>query len=206
MFTVLPIHSQVSDSQGLTMRTDGIMAIVLIAPVSSAYIATRPLGCRCGSIRMGTWIEGGSSSTTVDVPASFAFGIISNYERWPQWSPWLSRVETFDADADGATSRWHLKFRAINVNWNSKCTLEDLDQNKVQWESTSGVLNSGSLEAIAGDGDPSSCTVTVSLRYQIPPLLEKLLSTRFISNLVSRRLKADLGRFRALAEAEHLAR
>jgi len=185
---------------------------LLAPPMSCVHGTTSPhsiaLGpnqlhrrARCGHVRMGTWVEGGSSSTAVAVPAPFAFNIVSDYQRWPEWSPWLSRVETFDADVDGATSKWHLKFRAVDVNWNSR-VVERIPDERLSWESTSGIRNSGSLTAAPYDDDPSSCTVTVSVRYEIPSLLEKLLSTRAIANLVSRRLQADLNRFRALAERE----
>ena len=183
------------------------LVVGLLTPTSCTY-ATMPILHRSGRrrndvvVRMGTWVEGGTSSTVVNVPAPFAFNIISDYRRWPEWSPWLSRVESFEPDEDGATSRWHLKFRAVDVNWNSK-RVELIPDSLLRWESTSGIRNSGSLESMPITDNPSSCTVTVSLRYEIPTLLEKLLSTRFVANLVGRRLKADLGRFRALAEREH---
>ena len=150
---------------------------------------------------MGTWVEGGCSSTPVDVPAAFAFDIISNYQRWPEWSPWLERVDTFEPDNRGATSQWHLKFQMVDVNWGSR-VVEHLPGAVLRWESTSGVRNSGSLEATDG-ANPCSCTITISIRYEIPSLIEKILSTKFVSNLVSRRLAADLSRFRVLAEQEY---
>ena len=168
---------------------------------SSSICGPRHSGVRTSAVQLGTWVEGGSSTITVQVPAPVAFNIIAAYERWPEWSPWLSSVDTIEPDAQGATSQWHLKFQAVDVNWNSR-VVERVPDKKLRWESTSGIRNSGTLESTPGS-DPFSSVVSVSVRYEIPTLLEKLLSTRFIANLVSRRLKADLVRFRAIAEQEY---
>lgn len=150
---------------------------------------------------MGVWVDLGSCTTKVNVPAETAFEMISDYQRWPLWSPWLSRVETFEPDPSGATSRWFLKFKAINVNWGSR-VVDLVPGTRLRWESTSGVRNSGSVHVMSLE-HPSSCRLTIALRYEIPALVAKVFSAAFVSNLVSRRLAADLSRFRTYCEQEY---
>ena len=189
------------------MSASRLLLVALLPPCASYLMPTRahapPVPNRLGCAQMGTWVELGSCSTPVNVPAPIAYDIISDYPRWPEWSPWLKRVDTFDEDASGATSRWHLKFQAVDVSWGSK-VVECIPGSLARWESTSGVRNSGSLRTTPHE-DASSCTLTISLRYEIPALVAKLFSARFVSKLVSRRLEADLGRFRRIAESEHAA-
>ena len=144
--------------------------------------------------RMGEWVELGSTSADVNAPAAKTFEIISNYARWPEWSPWLSSVTV-----DGTASRWDLNIKGISVHWLSQTT--DTEPGRlVRWESTAGVRNRGVVEVVPSSG--SSCTLNIQLRYEIPQLVARLFSTSFVSKFVSGRLAADLQRFSVIAERE----
>jgi uncharacterized membrane protein len=177
---------------------------------------------------MGRWVDLGSSETPVDAPAAFAYSVLSDYPRWPEWSPWLSRVEVWD-DLGVTHSKWFLSIQGIDVSCaqaqpslpararppratpdlttyrgdasGTSENVEEVTGSMVRWESTSGVQNGGTV-AIEPTGD-TSCAVTISLRYEIPTLVSRLFSTRFVSRFVSQRLAADLRRFSTLAEHEY---
>mmetsp|Transcript_26846 Transcript_26846/g.88400 ORF Transcript_26846/g.88400 Transcript_26846/m.88400 type:complete len:206 (-) Transcript_26846:137-754(-) len=181
--------------------------IATAAAVHSAALAP-PLGRaalsyrrRATAARMGEWVQLGSCSTRVEVPASTAFALISDYPRWPEWSPWLDKVEV-RSDDGATTSRWFLRWKMVNVNWTSK-NVEERPSSLVRWESTSGLRNGGRTLVTPEAGRVDACTVDISLRYQIPPLISRVFSTEWVAGFVSKRLAADLERFRAIAEAEH---
>ena len=89
---------------------------------------------------MGAWVEIGSCTQEVRAPAEFAYAILSDYPRWPEWSPWLSKVVlTGGAAADGVAggagseSRWYLSIKGVDVSWTSR-TLEAVEGRRVRWE------------------------------------------------------------------------
>lgn len=187
------------------MRAAGLVA-VLLSPASSFHAPHSPArtlrAAACSSaLRMGEWVELGSCSTEVAAPASEAYSIISDYPRWPEWSPWLERV-TAGTEDGVATSRWYLKLRAVKVDWTSR-NVEEKPGSLIRWESTSGVRNDGTVGFTPTGG--AACTLTIRLRYEIPRVVARLFSTAFVSRFVSQRLAADLGRFSVIAAREHRA-
>ena len=161
-----------------------------------------PAAARAPAVRCGTWVDLGSCRSTVAAPPTVVFRIISDYPRWPEWSPWLSKVDLCEADDRGTTSRWFLRLKGIDVSWGSH-VVELVPDSLVAWESTSGVRNSGSVMVVPDATDASSTLLTISLRYEIPAIIARLFSTAFVSSLVSSRLAADLKRFSAIAEREY---
>ena len=135
------------------------------------------------------------------VPRPFAYSIISDYPRWPEWSPWLHRVSIGQLDDGTKTSHWFLRFKAISVDWQSK-NVEEVPGSFVRWESTGGLPNGGTLQVLSGK-DAASSTLTISLRYQIPLVVSTVFRPAWVEAFVSRRLTADLQRFRTIAEREH---
>ena len=151
---------------------------------------------------MGDWVELQSDEVDVSVPAADAFAVISDYPRWPEWSPWLEKVVLVDSpDGELASSTWFLNVKGIEVSWGSQVT-EQVSPSLVRWESTSGVRNGGSVRLLP-TGD-TSCRLSIQLRYQVPRLVAKVFSASFVSDFVSRRLNADLLRFASLMQHESL--
>lgn len=154
----------------------------------------------CPPVLMSEWLTLGSCRAQLDVPASHAFDLISDYPRWPEWSPWLSRVELCGHAHDGtATSRWFLNFKGLSFSWTSRI-IEMSPPERISWESTAGVRNGGVVQLVPLGEE--KCILTISLRYQIPLRLSRAVSTTFLTELISSRLSADLERFRKIAEDE----
>jgi uncharacterized membrane protein len=145
---------------------------------------------------MGEWVRLGKCSTPVKVPAPDAFAILEDYQRWPEWSPWLKKVVIDENDA--LLSRWFLNARGIQVSWMSKTT-EVKPGALIQWESVSGVRNGGCLTL---DPTSSGCVVTIEMSFIVPRAVRRIFSASIVEEFVSRRLQGDLQRFAAVAERE----
>ena len=181
----------------------------LSAAAEGFHVGYRPAGggARIAPApRMGEWVTLGTSSVRgVRVTPRAAYRVLRDYARWPEWSPWLSKVEV-DA-ADDTNSKWFLRVKGIDVSWVSRTTGDTpptaaVSPAMISWESTAGVRNGGSVNIAPGGGSRESCDVSIELGFEVPKVVAALFSARFVEEFVSRRLLADLQRFAKVAEAE----
>lgn len=72
-----------------------------------------------------------------------AFDAYSDLTRQPSWSSWLHSVEYLDAEK--TNSKWTMRFLKLKYSWTA-VALRNERPNVIQWQSTSGLRNFGTVE------------------------------------------------------------
>ena len=160
---------------------------------------------RCRDAQMG-WVTLPSVKQLVQAPAQCCYDIFTGdgYTRWPEWSPWLSEVTTEPDERDSSItlSRWFLTVKGFTISWLSH-NVEAVDGQVIRWESVSGVRQGGSCSFTPATQE--STELSLDLRFETPAPIALLFSGPWLRDYVQGRLQADLERFAAIAEREHIA-
>uniref|UniRef100_A0A803R5E7 Coenzyme Q-binding protein COQ10 START domain-containing protein n=2 Tax=Cannabis sativa TaxID=3483 RepID=A0A803R5E7_CANSA len=117
----------------------------------------------------------------MDVPASVAYKCYSDREAIPRWMPFISTVKILEDKPD--LSRWSLKYKAfgrdIEFSWLAK-NMQPIPNQKIHWRSMEGLPNRGAVRFFPKD--PSSCTVELTVSYEVPQILTPVAS---VSNILT---------------------
>lgn len=146
-----------------------------------------------------------TSSIELPFPAEAAYDAFSDLRRQPSWSPWLRSVEYINDDgtvADEKTtesSLWTLKMSGFKFSWTAIETKNERP-NTIQWESTSGLKNFGTVR-FEPMGDPSSPTrtlMTMNLSFVTPMVIAALFrrSKKVQSIVEEKMIRTSMASFR----------
>jgi uncharacterized membrane protein len=165
-------------------RTGGRLArVALVAlPVAGAgYLLTTRRSAKPGSIRQ---------STVVHVPVRSAYDQWTQFEEFPSFMSGVEEVK----QVDDRRLHWRAKVAGKVRDWDARITEQVPDQ-KIAWESTSGKRNNGIVrfEPLA----PDRTRIDVEMAFEPDGVAELVGST---IGLPERRVKGDLERFRELIE------
>ncbi|MDJ0579118.1 MAG: SRPBCC family protein [Crocosphaera sp.] len=141
---------------------------------------------------MSNWLEH-SVQIEVDAPMELVWGLWSDLEQMPQWMKWIDSVKILDENPE--LSRWKLASGGLEFTWLSKI-LKVTPHQIIQWESVDGLPNRGAIRFY--DRQESSI-VRLSVAYDIPGWLGKLMDNLFLGRVVESTIMADLERFRDYA-------
>ncbi|CAJ1931760.1 unnamed protein product [Cylindrotheca closterium] len=99
---------------------------------------------------------------SLDLPfsAEIAYDAYSNLPRQPSWSSWLHKVEY--TDASNKESLWTLKFLGFKYSW-SAISLKNERPTTLQWKSTSGLANFGTVVFTSMDDQTTAMSLTMTL-------------------------------------------
>eukprot|EP00980_Cylindrotheca_fusiformis_P002232 scaffold517_cov119-Cylindrotheca_fusiformis.AAC.15 len=92
--------------------------------------------------------------------AEIAYDAYSDLPRQPSWSSWLYSVEWMDAST--TVSKWTLKFLGFKYSWTAT-SLKNERPHTIQWKSTSGLANFGTVEFEEIDQERTIMTLTMTL-------------------------------------------
>ena len=149
------------------------------------------------------WTSLPSVNQIVKAPADLCYHIYTEegYTRWPEWSPWLSKVET-EMHNGTMLSRWFLTVKGIGVSWLSR-NVQSEPGKLIRWESVSGVKQGGqcTFSAVAAD----ETELCLELGFETPAPIALLFSGSWVRDFVEGRLNADMQRFALIAEREYQA-
>ncbi|GAV64074.1 Polyketide_cyc domain-containing protein [Cephalotus follicularis] len=126
----------------------------------------------------------------VDVPVSVAYDCYSDREAIPRWMPFISSVKIVEDKPN--LSRWSLKYKAfgrdIEFSWLSQ-NMEPIPNRKIHWRSLEGLPNRGAVRFIPKG--PSSCSVELTISYEVPQLLIPVASALepYLESLLRHSLK-----------------
>ena len=83
-------------------------------------------------------------TSEVELPFSpdVAYDYYSDLTRQPTWTSWLNSVEYLDDSKEN--TKWTLKFLGLKYSWTAVAVANERP-NKIQWKSTSGVQNFGTV-------------------------------------------------------------
>jgi|SRR5690606_2833375 len=127
----------------------------------------------------------------VNVNISEAYLLFSDFERFPEFMEGVDRVVKTGED----TILWHATVQGRSEEWVARIT-ELAPSKRISWESVSGARNNGTVSF-----ERVSETVTrVHMRIEYTPdgVVENVGS---LLGIVNARMRADLARFKRLAEA-----
>lgn len=129
----------------------------------------------------------------------------------PPDSPWLKSVKVDATDA--SVSRWTLAARGVQVSWQARNT-SVIAGELIAWQSMDGLSNRGSVKfedvppapavaaaAAAAGGPPATrpadvTAVTLSVAFDVPAPIARVLDNAVIGKYVEQTLLADLRRYR----------
>lgn len=150
------------------------------------------------------------SALVVPFSATTAFDAFCDLSKQVDYSPWLSSVTYLNPPEPGmdtkgkdmGETRWTMKYMGVKFSWNS--VVSNLDRPRaLEWESTSGMKNYGSVNFIPLDKDRTE--VTMRMTFVAPRLVAALFRrSSVMANVVqSKIIRTTLVNFRdAVAASE----
>lgn len=117
----------------------------------------------------------------------------SDLEQMPRWMKWIDSVQVLEDNPD--LSRWKLASSGFEFSWLSRI-LKLVPHQIIQWESVDGLPNRGAVRFYDRHG---SSVVKLTVAYDIPGILGKLMDGLFLGQIVESTIQADLERFREYA-------
>jgi uncharacterized membrane protein len=100
------------------------------------------------------------SSLVLPFSAEIAYDAYSDSPRHPSWSAWLHAVEW--ADSSTTDSKWTMKFLGIKYSWTAT-SLKNERPHTIQWKSTSGLPNFGTVIFEELNQEKTTMTLTMTL-------------------------------------------
>jgi len=138
------------------------------------------------------WLEH-SVQVEVEVPMETVWSLWSDLEQMPRWMKWIDSVQVLEDNPD--LSRWKLASGGFEFSWISRI-LKLVPHQIIQWESVDGLPNRGAVRFYDRHG---SSVVKLTVAYDIPGILGKLMDGLFLGRIVESTIQADLERFRDYA-------
>ncbi|MEQ9480787.1 SRPBCC family protein [Coleofasciculus sp. F4-SAH-05] len=138
------------------------------------------------------WLEH-SVQVEVEVPMETVWSLWSDLEQMPRWMKWIDSVQVLEDNPD--LSRWKLASSGFEFSWISRI-LKLVPHQIIQWESVDGLPNRGAVRFYDRHG---SSVVKLTVAYDIPGILGKLMDGLFLGQIVESTIQADLDRFRDYA-------
>jgi uncharacterized membrane protein len=138
------------------------------------------------------WLEH-SVQIEVDAPIDLVWELWSDLEQMPNWMKWIDSVKISEDNPE--ISLWTLKTGGLEFTWKSRNT-KIISHQIIQWESVDGLPNQG---AIRFYDRHAGTIVKMSISYDVPGFLGKLMDNLFLGKVVESTIQADLVRFKEYA-------
>lgn len=141
---------------------------------------------------MANWLEH-TVQVEVEVPIEQVWALWSDLEQMPLWMKWIDSVAILPDNPE--LSRWKLASSGFEFSWLSRI-VKVIPEQIIQWESVDGLPNRGAIRFYNRHG---SSIVKLSVAYNIPGLIGKLMDDLFLGRIVESTIQADMERFRDYA-------
>ncbi|MDJ0687283.1 MAG: SRPBCC family protein [Xenococcaceae cyanobacterium MO_188.B32] len=141
---------------------------------------------------MTDWLEH-TVQVEVNIPIETSWNLWSDLEQMPRWMKWIDSVEVLKDNPE--LSRWKLASGGFQFSWLSRIT-NLVPQQIIQWESVDGLPNRG---AVRFYDRHNSSIVKLTVAYDIPGILGKIMDNLFLGKIVESTIQADLERFKEYA-------
>ncbi|MGB3535725.1 MAG: SRPBCC family protein [Microcoleaceae cyanobacterium] len=143
---------------------------------------------------MTNWLEH-TVQVEIPVPIEVVWGLWSDLEQMPRWMKWIDSVSVLEDNPE--LSRWKLATGSFEFSWRSRI-LKQIPHQIIQWESVDGLPNRGAIRFYDRHG---SSIVGLTVAYNIPGILGRLMDNLFLGQVVESTLEKDMERFREYALA-----
>jgi uncharacterized membrane protein/predicted transcriptional regulator len=191
--------SQADVARRVSNRRAGRMLAEVSKPSSSRWrrLGTLPLLLGAGALvywpvrKLRSQKGSVTADTIVRAPVHAAYDQWTQFEEFPAFMSDIEEVRQLD----DTNLQWRARVAGKERQWNARIHEQEPDR-KISWRSTSGARNDGTVrfEPV----DPGSTRVKVEMAFEPDSMRERVGSA---IGLPSRRVKADLERFRELCEA-----
>jgi uncharacterized membrane protein len=127
----------------------------------------------------------------VDVPVTTAYNQWTQFEEFPRFMESIESV----AQLDDTTLEWHANIAGNDETWTAKIT-DQVPDERVRWESTSGAPNSGEVSFTRIDEGRTRVTVVMEWEPEGP-----IQSAGAALGFDDRQVEGDLQRFKEFIES-----
>ena len=151
---------------------------------------------------MGIWLNH-DVITTVDAPLENVWETWSDLDAMPLWMSWIESVKTIDEKTSKLPdlTEWTLAANGFKFKWKAQIT-ERVELQKLKWESIGGLPTKGSV--IFKSIHEKSTTVDLSVTYELPRMIARLMEENILGKMVTNELQANIDRFKNLVEKNYL--
>ena len=136
-------------------------------------------------------MESTTKSITVNAPLRTVYNQWTQFEDFPRFMQGIKSVQQID----DTTLRWNADIAGKDATWTAKITEQVPDQ-LVAWQSTSGRTNNGRVQFSSNAADQT--TITVRMEYEPEGVIENVGDAL---GMVERRIEGDLERFKDFIES-----
>jgi o-succinylbenzoate synthase len=141
-----------------------------------------------------------SVALSINLPfsAAVAHSRFTDLPQIPKWAPWVSSVAY-----QGKETEWRLNVRGVPLKWRATSQLLEGPCPGIQWESVSGLINSGVAEFIPDTAD--SCVMKVKMSFVTPRIFSPVFQgvSVFLEEFVREKLlRWSLESFRDVVKAD----
>lgn len=129
-----------------------------------------------------------SAAIELPFPKSVAYDAFSDLSRQSSYSPWLKSVEYIEGERNtvGSKTRWRLSYLGLRFTWNSISTLQDPKNGIIEWESITGLQNSGRVTFQELSDNRTHMNMTMS--FAVPRIAARLLGPHKLASIVEKRI------------------
>ena len=150
---------------------------------------------------MGIWLKH-DVITTVNAPLENVWYTWSDLDSMTLWMSWIESVKTIDQNTSTLPdlTEWTLAANGFKFRWKAQIT-ERIDLEKLKWESVGGLPTRGSV--LFQKNHESSTLVTLSITYELPKMIARLMEENILGKMVTNELQANIDRFKNLVEKNY---
>ena len=150
---------------------------------------------------MGTWLKH-DVKTTINAPREKVWETWSDLDSMPLWMTWIESVKTIDEQTSTlpVLTEWTLAANGFRFKWKAQIT-ERVEMKKLKWKSIGGLPTQGSV--IFEDCLENNTLVNLSVTYELPKLIARLMEENILGKMVTNELKTNIDRFKELVEKNY---
>ena len=150
---------------------------------------------------MGTWLKH-DVNTMVNAPLENVWNTWSDLDSMPLWMTWIESVKTLDKETSKLPdlTEWTLAANGFRFKWKAQIT-ERVENQKLEWISIGGLPTKGCV--IFNENKSSLTTVNLSITYELPRMLARLMEENILGKMVTNELQVNIDRFKDLVEKNY---
>ena len=150
---------------------------------------------------MGRWLEH-QVITNINASVEEVWNVWSDLDAMPLWMTWIESVKTINDETNVLPdlTEWTLAANGFRFKWKAQI-FERIDNESLQWKSVGGLPTKGSVQFFQEDNNVTR--VKLSISYELPKIVARLMEKNILGNLVTNELQTNLDNFKRVVESKH---